>query len=275
MNGSGVSEAEVSTQGNRNIIVEIPGENASSLVDAVKRTAQLRFRIVAGHAAARHPGRRSRASSGRPARASEPVGQGHASGKAERHADAPAGRPGDPEAADRLRSPTRHAQRRRRRALAAEPDRRRPRAAAEPRRSPTAKGASVDDPLAWSQNPGAEWLRKFAAFTCPTKGDDAAPVADDADQPLITCDDKGQKFLLSKAVIEGTELKSASYGIPQNGIDCAVNLGFKGDGPQGLRRLSTAAERQQRHLRDRARRPGHLLRRRQRADPRRQRPDHR
>ena len=48
VNGSGVSEAEVSTQGNRNIIVEIPGENASNLVDAVKRTAQLRFRIVAG-----------------------------------------------------------------------------------------------------------------------------------------------------------------------------------------------------------------------------------
>ncbi len=48
VNGSGVSEAEVSTQGNRNIIVEIPGKNASSLVEAVKRTAQLRFRIVAG-----------------------------------------------------------------------------------------------------------------------------------------------------------------------------------------------------------------------------------
>jgi preprotein translocase subunit SecD len=48
VNGSGVSEAEVSTQGDRNIIVEIPGKNASSLVDAVKRTAQLRFRLVAG-----------------------------------------------------------------------------------------------------------------------------------------------------------------------------------------------------------------------------------
>ncbi len=48
VNGTGVSEAEVSTQGDRNIIVEIPGKNASNLVDAVKRTAQLRFRLVAG-----------------------------------------------------------------------------------------------------------------------------------------------------------------------------------------------------------------------------------
>ena len=48
VNGSGVSEAEVSTSGNRNIIVEIPGKNASNLVEAVQRTAQLRFRLVAG-----------------------------------------------------------------------------------------------------------------------------------------------------------------------------------------------------------------------------------
>ena len=48
VDGQGVSEAEVSTQGDRNIIVEIPGQNRSDLVDSVKRTAQLRFRLVAG-----------------------------------------------------------------------------------------------------------------------------------------------------------------------------------------------------------------------------------
>ncbi len=47
-NGSGVSEATVATQGNKNIVVEIPGKNAQNLVDSVKRTAQLRFRLVAG-----------------------------------------------------------------------------------------------------------------------------------------------------------------------------------------------------------------------------------
>jgi preprotein translocase subunit SecD len=35
VNGSGVTEAEVSTQGDRNIIVEIPGQNASKLEDRV------------------------------------------------------------------------------------------------------------------------------------------------------------------------------------------------------------------------------------------------
>ena len=47
VNASGVAESEVSTQGERNIIVEIPGENRRDLVDTVKQTAQLRFRLVA------------------------------------------------------------------------------------------------------------------------------------------------------------------------------------------------------------------------------------
>ncbi|HJR39868.1 MAG TPA: protein translocase subunit SecD, partial [Nocardioidaceae bacterium] len=50
VNGSGVTEAEVTTQGDRNIIVEIPGENRKELVDTVKQTAQLRFRLVAATA---------------------------------------------------------------------------------------------------------------------------------------------------------------------------------------------------------------------------------
>ena len=47
VNGSGVSEAEVTTEGNQYIVVEIPGESRRDLVDTVKRTAQLRFRVVA------------------------------------------------------------------------------------------------------------------------------------------------------------------------------------------------------------------------------------
>ena len=47
VNGSGVAEAEVTVQGNRFIVVEIPGESRRDLVDTVKRQAQLRFRLVA------------------------------------------------------------------------------------------------------------------------------------------------------------------------------------------------------------------------------------
>ena len=47
VNGTGVAEAEVATQGDRNIVVEVPGSNPKGLVDTVKQTAQLRFRLVA------------------------------------------------------------------------------------------------------------------------------------------------------------------------------------------------------------------------------------
>ncbi len=47
VNGSGVAEAEVTTQGNKFIVVEIPGESRRDLVETVERQAQLRFRLVA------------------------------------------------------------------------------------------------------------------------------------------------------------------------------------------------------------------------------------
>ncbi|MCW2830247.1 MAG: secD [Aeromicrobium sp.] len=46
VNATGVSEAEVTTQGGNQIVIEIPGEKRANIVDQVGRTAQLRFRLV-------------------------------------------------------------------------------------------------------------------------------------------------------------------------------------------------------------------------------------
>lgn len=46
VNATGVTEAEVTTQGNNQVIIEIPGERRANIVDQVGRTAQLRFRLV-------------------------------------------------------------------------------------------------------------------------------------------------------------------------------------------------------------------------------------
>jgi preprotein translocase subunit SecD len=213
VNGSGVAEAAVSTQGSKNIVVEIPGKNSKDLVDSVKRTAQLRFRLVYGQGA---PGilattTPSASPSGNPsaspsATATPKAGQGTATPKP-RVA---------PHVADPTPSPT----------PTATPLTPTPSAAPVP--TTTSKGASIDDPLAWVLDPGDQWLAKYQAFTCPPKGTDAPPVVDNPNQPLITCNDAGEKFLLSKAVIEGTSLSSASAGIPQNSTAWAVNLKLKG-----------------------------------------------
>jgi preprotein translocase subunit SecD len=208
----------VSTQGNRNIIVEIPGKNRTDLVDAVKRTAQLRFRLVAGSPQPGTPASQP-SDSGSPSPSGKSSPSGTATPEKKKTPQVGKATPNPRPAPFATPGPT----------PGSTPD---PSAPAEP--APTGqqpqvseKGASINDPLAWSQNPGVEWLQKFAAYTCPPAGQDAPPVADAPDQPIVACDDKGQKFLLSKSLIEGTELKSASYGTPQNGVGWAVNLGFK------------------------------------------------
>ena len=214
VNGSGVSEAEVSTSGNRNIIVEIPGKNASNLVEAVQRTAQLRFRLVAGSP---QPGTPAASQSASPSTKASPSSKASPSGKASSktpNANQATPKPRPAPFADPTPTPTPAAPS----ASAPAPQQSQPQV--------SAKGAPVDQPLAWSQDPGVAWLTKFAKFTCPAASDDK-PIADQPDEPLITCDDKGQKFLLSAALIEGTELKSASYGTPQGGVGWAVNLAFK------------------------------------------------
>ena len=53
MNGFGVAEADVTTQGSgsgRTIVVSVPGENQKRIVDLVGETAQLNFRKVLAEA---------------------------------------------------------------------------------------------------------------------------------------------------------------------------------------------------------------------------------
>jgi preprotein translocase subunit SecD len=90
----------------------------------------------------------------------------------------------------------------------------------------SAKGAPVNQPLKWMDDPGNVWLQKFASFKCPPSGKVAAPVADDKSKPLLTCDEDGNKYLLSAAMIEGTQLKSATAGVPAQQIQWVVNLTF-------------------------------------------------
>jgi preprotein translocase subunit SecD len=229
VNGSGVSEAEVTTQGNKNIVVEIPGKNSKSLVDSVKRTAQLRFRLVYGSG---QPGvlatsKPSASPSGSPSSSPAASPTATASPQASPTSASPKPRVA-PHFADKTPSPS----------PTAAPT------APAPTQSPvptqTKSGASVDDPLAWAKDPGQEWLAKYQAFTCPPKGQESAPIADDPNQPLITCDENGLKYLLSKAVIEGTSLSSASAGIPQNSTSWAVMLKLKGDARKTFADISRA-----------------------------------
>lgn len=226
VNGSGVTEAEVTTSGNRYVVVEIPGETRADLVETVKRQALLHFRIVAkvGPGAATTGAASPSASPGagvlapsasattKPGK-SQP-GKGQAS-KSPRPKAGPSTKPSsEPSAAG---SPS-----------------------ASPSGSATPKdgGAGVDDPLAWSLKPDEKWVKKFDDFTCPAPGE-STNVVDDPDQPLVTCDGDGNKYLLSAAMINGTDLKSASPGAPnQQSLKWVVQLAFDSQASDTFAKIS-------------------------------------
>lgn len=241
VNGSGVAEASVTTQGNRNIIVEIPGQNRKDLVQAVERTAQLRFRLIVGQPqsgvplpTSTLPGSPSGTATGTPSPTSSSPSTGSSTPKAKPGKKATGSATPKPRPAPAFAV----------KAASGSPSPSPTNPSATPLTQPTvpptgaptgsplpAKGAPISDALAWSQNPGASWLQKYAKYTCPKPSNAAQRKPDDPNQPLITCDDKGNKFLLSKSVIEGTSLKNASYGIPANSTAWAVNLTLKGGAP--------------------------------------------
>jgi preprotein translocase subunit SecD len=243
VNGSGVSESEVAIQGGRNIVVEIPGAKRGDLVDTVKQTAQLRFRLVAAVAPGQPQPSPSASGSAAPSGAAPPSGSpspGSGASPGAKKSVAPKASPGaSPKgralssgllAADPSGTPTKKPAATRTAAPSAAPT-------APPSVTPsapapskvTAKGAPVDKPLAWQDDPGQEWLKKFAAYTCPTGDKATAPIDDSPTRPLVTCDEDGNKYLLSVPLIEGTQLKSATAAPPnQQNVQWTVNLAFDG-----------------------------------------------
>jgi preprotein translocase subunit SecD len=247
VNGSGVSEGSVATQGGRNIVVEIPGAKRGDLVNAVKQTAQLRFRLVSLVGAGQPTPTPSASPSASPSgkASSSPSAKASSKAKATPKAKAsvspsasasPRGRAlssglagvDKPTAAKATTSPSPQAK-----AKAKATGRSTATASAKASAAPSAsapatstKGAPVSDELKWMDNPGSAWIAKFTQFRCPANG--AAPsVNDNPSQPLVTCDEDGNKLLLSRAMIEGTQLKGANAAPPdQQNVQWTVNLTF-------------------------------------------------
>ena len=229
VNGQGVAEAEVAVQGNRNIVVEIPGANRRDLVDDVQQTAQLRFRLVAASA----PGLPSDQPDPSASPSADPSADPSASPGAEPSAEpapsesaSPRGRAlsGGLVAADETTGDKKKDKKKDKNndgQPSADPS-----APATGQPGTTSEGAPVDQPLQWQDNPGDEWLQKFAAYTCPTGKKQSEQVVDKRDEPLVTCDADGVKYLLSASMIQGTQLTRAEAGIPQQQVQWAVDLTF-------------------------------------------------
>ena len=261
VNGSGVSEAEVTTQSGQYVVVEIPGQNRRDLVDVVSRQAQLRFRLVACWEGDPGPCATGAAVGGNNPlvipETADPSGGATGGGGGAGESDDKQGRRGDREKrsqgnnrppvgfgqTDQTTQPS---------GTASPTDGATPSQGGsespEPQDSTTAtpqvpdyqgpKAGQVKQLLAWQDNPDAAAIQAYNNFTCPP---DNAPVVldDDPNLPIVSCEE-GVKYLLSPAVVEGTDLEDASYGTPQQGTGWVVQLKIGGKGEDAFEEVSRA-----------------------------------
>ncbi len=237
VNGSGVAEAAVTTQGGRNIVVEVPGKGADrdQLEETVKRQAQLRFRLVAcsdfsqgpcAQATGGLPGGLGRpgldlSADGEPTDDPSTKATDAATGTAD-----PSGTPGDGASSE---------------------------APADGAADGDGKAFTAEDAITWSRSPDEASIAEFGKYTCDEKGvllnaadGKPADLEDDPDKPLVACsqpqkDRPSGKYLLSRSIIEGTELDGASAGTPQNGVGWQVNIEMGNDKKRANPKGSTGA----------------------------------
>lgn len=187
----GVGETEVTTSGDRQIVVSVPNVQQDELVRLVGQTAVLRFRAVYGAEGIAPP--------------APPEPTGSPSPGTEPSETPSASPPGDRRPAPQL--PT------------APPE------PSKPRPTEPGQGTPPDKAIDWQ--PSEADQADFAAFTC----DQADAYPDVSDQPLVACNrEKTEKYLMGPTLIEGTKLTTASAGVPQNQVQWVVNLEFNSEG---------------------------------------------
>jgi preprotein translocase subunit SecD len=210
VNGSGVAEAEITTQGATNIVVQVPGVGQDELVRLVGQTAELRFRPV-----------RAVLPGGSPAPAPTPGETASPTPKATASAT-----PAPPTSPASNASPP--AGRALTEGLLGQPaDTPSPTPSPSPSATATAPGAP-EQPPAGEGPPSAEEQAQLAALDC---ADLPEGSVDDPAKSLLTCDEEGaNRFLLGPADVVGTDVSSATAGIPQGDVAFVVNLDFTDEG---------------------------------------------
>jgi len=214
VDGLGVSEAEVTTQGSGDgaaIVVAVPGVSQDRLLSLVQRTALLDFRPVWGLYA--------------PGSITAEV-QPTTTPSSSTSSSAPASASATPSSsASSSASPSGRALK-----LATSPS-----ASATP--DPSQSAAPTQ--LIQSKDNSEEYQLKIAALDCQIPQNYAGGRPDDPTLWLGTCERTGStKYNLQPAFIKGTNVTGATATLPQNGVGWTVSLTFDSEGAKALAEAS-------------------------------------
>ncbi|MFJ1842515.1 protein translocase subunit SecD [Streptomyces sp. NPDC088146] len=221
VNGLGVSEAEVQTQGDRNIIVNIPkGTNSAQAREQVGTTAKLYFRPVLTVAQGTPTPTPSTTSSGKPSPGASAGADGKASSTPNPSATTQGRAVTDGLKADS--SPT-------------------PKASTTPKAGTTPSASAADEAAA------AKLQKQFEELDCSSKASrsKAAQGAKPTDS-VVACSSEGDaKYILGPAEVSGTEVDNAKAGFDQQRGMWIVNMEFSKQGSKQFQTITKKLSAQQ------------------------------
>jgi len=203
VDGYGVGESEVTTSGDRQIVVSVPNVQKDDLVRLVGTTAQLYFRKVYNVAAATGSVAEPSAT---PSASAQPSASATASAEPSASASVSSPSPSASSTANKRPLPSL------------------PTPVASPRPTTPGETKPLADLLTWT--PSDRDNSDFETYLC---GDTNFP--DVTTEALITCDqDKAYKYLLGPALIPGNMVTRAIAAVPQNSVAYVVQLEFNNQG---------------------------------------------
>ncbi|MFE4332458.1 protein translocase subunit SecD [Streptomyces sp. NPDC056831] len=221
VNGLGVSEAEVQTQGDRNIIVNIPkGTNSAQAREQVGTTAKLYFRPVLTVAQGTPTPTPSASSSGKPSPSASSSDKGKASATPSASATTQGRAVTGALKADS--SPT-------------------PKASTTPKADATPSASAADQAAA------DKLQKQFAALDCSSKASrsKAAQGVKPTDT-VVACSSEGDaKYVLGPAQVSGTDVDSAKAAIDQTNGQWIVQMEFTKGGAKKFQKITGQLAQQQ------------------------------
>lgn len=259
VNASGVSEAEISSQGGTNIVVQLPGDPDQETIDLVQSSAQLRFRVLLTEAGPGQIDPAAAAEQQEQAGQQDQAGQGEGAGgtvggaQARAPEDAPDDEGTDEPSDEASEQPTQESTEQPSDTPSEQPQGH----TQEEIEAAAMQAADTDGDGELSSEPATEptsasdqaWITEqvmydFYMLDCTDPANLAGGGGDDPDQPLVSCGTDGQaKYILGPAELEGTDVSSANSALETTEQGAVTNnymvqLNFTSEGGQKFEEVS-------------------------------------